>query len=112
MSFQNEIPEDEWVVGLEFWAREYLKGEGGCGRTPSPVFGRRMVLADTRQDSSSLVSLPALKRAYEILQLGVRRYVPLRPGEQQLRASGQRRYPSPRSLGDQYRGAFLGGRRI
>ncbi|WWD06489.1 DNA polymerase epsilon subunit B [Kwoniella europaea PYCC6329] len=45
---ENEIPEDEWVVGLEFWAREYLKGE----------------------DSSSLVSLPALKRAYESLKLG------------------------------------------
>jgi hypothetical protein len=25
---QNEIPQDEWVVGLEFWAKEYLKGEG------------------------------------------------------------------------------------
>ncbi len=25
---QNDIPEDEWAVGLEFWAREYLKGEG------------------------------------------------------------------------------------
>ncbi|KAK8843454.1 DNA polymerase epsilon subunit B [Kwoniella newhampshirensis] len=45
---ENEIPEDEWIVGLEFWAREYLKGE----------------------DSSSLVSLPALKKAYESLQLG------------------------------------------
>lgn len=28
LTMQNEIPEDEWVVGLEFWAREYLKGEG------------------------------------------------------------------------------------
>ncbi|ORY29159.1 putative DNA polymerase epsilon subunit B [Naematelia encephala] len=45
---ENDIPEDEWLVGLEFWAREYLKGE----------------------DSSSLVSLPALKRAYESLQVG------------------------------------------
>ncbi|WWD21020.1 DNA polymerase epsilon subunit B [Kwoniella shandongensis] len=45
---ENEIPDDEWIVGLEFWAREYLKGE----------------------DSSSLVSLPALKKAYESLQLG------------------------------------------
>jgi DNA polymerase epsilon subunit 2 len=39
MFLQNEIPEDEWVVGLEFWAREYLKGEGGCGRTPTPALG-------------------------------------------------------------------------
>ncbi|KGB76093.1 DNA polymerase epsilon subunit B [Cryptococcus deuterogattii 99/473] len=45
---ENEIPEDEWVVGLEFWAKEYLKAE----------------------DSSSLVSLQALKKAYENLQLG------------------------------------------
>ncbi|KAI9636514.1 DNA polymerase alpha/epsilon subunit B-domain-containing protein [Dioszegia hungarica] len=45
---ENEIPQAEWVSGLEFWAKEYLKGE----------------------ESSSLVNLPALKRAYEILQLG------------------------------------------
>ncbi|ORX38923.1 DNA polymerase alpha/epsilon subunit B-domain-containing protein [Kockovaella imperatae] len=45
---ENEIPEDEWNTGLEFWAKEYLKGE----------------------DSSSLVSLSALRRAYEVLQLG------------------------------------------
>lgn len=25
---QTEIPEDEWAVGLELWAAEYLKGEG------------------------------------------------------------------------------------
>jgi hypothetical protein len=25
---QNEITDDEWDTGLEFWAREYLKGEG------------------------------------------------------------------------------------
>jgi len=24
----NEIPDDEWDTGLEFWAKEYLKGEG------------------------------------------------------------------------------------
>ncbi|EIW66910.1 hypothetical protein TREMEDRAFT_45435 [Tremella mesenterica DSM 1558] len=46
---ENDVPEEEWSTGLELWAREYLKGE----------------------ESSSLVSLPALKKAYEILQLGV-----------------------------------------
>ncbi|BEI83060.1 hypothetical protein CcaverHIS002_0309280 [Cutaneotrichosporon cavernicola] len=45
---ENEIPEDEWALGLDFWAREYLKG----------------------QDAPSLVSLDGLKHAYEILQLG------------------------------------------
>nr|ODN92928.1 DNA polymerase epsilon subunit B [Cryptococcus depauperatus CBS 7855] len=45
---ENDIPEEEWIIGLELWAKEYLKAE----------------------DSSSLVSLPALKKAFENLQLG------------------------------------------
>ncbi|WOO83431.1 DNA polymerase epsilon subunit B [Vanrija pseudolonga] len=45
---ENEIAQDGWIDALEFWAREYLKGE----------------------DTTSIVSLPGLKRAYEILQLG------------------------------------------
>jgi DNA polymerase epsilon subunit 2 len=24
----GEVPEDEWLAGLELWAKEYLKGEG------------------------------------------------------------------------------------
>lgn len=41
---------EEWVTGLELWAREYLRGEDGRG----------------------LVDLEALKRAYESLQVKVR----------------------------------------
>ncbi|ODN74772.1 DNA polymerase epsilon subunit B [Cryptococcus amylolentus CBS 6039] len=44
----ENIEEEEWVNGLEHWAKEYLKAE----------------------DSSSLVSLPALKKAFENLQMG------------------------------------------
>lgn len=54
------MPQDEWSVGLDLWAREYLKGEGEL-RTPH---------AQLTPDPSSLVTLPGLKRAYEILQLG------------------------------------------
>lgn len=43
---------------MEFWAREYLKGEGWW----EPF---RLI-----PESSSLVSLDGLRRAYEILQLG------------------------------------------
>lgn len=44
-----EGQEEEWVTGLELWAREYLRGEDGRG----------------------LVDLDALKRAYESLQVKV-----------------------------------------
>ncbi|WVQ81649.1 DNA polymerase epsilon subunit B [Cryptococcus sp. DSM 104549] len=45
---ENEVEQEEWANGLEMWAREYLKGE----------------------ESSSLVSIPGLKRAFENLQVG------------------------------------------
>ncbi|KAL7421454.1 DNA-directed DNA polymerase epsilon, subunit B [Cryptotrichosporon argae] len=45
---ENEVPQEEWISALEYWAKEYLKSE----------------------ESSSLVSLSALKRAYETLQVG------------------------------------------
>lgn len=53
------------MVGLEFWAKEYLKAEGGFFAAGYSITCSRIL------DSSSLVSLKALKKAYENLQLGV-----------------------------------------
>ncbi|KAK4683976.1 DNA polymerase epsilon subunit 2, partial [Tremellales sp. Uapishka_1] len=62
---KNEIPQEEWITGLEFWAREYLKEEGEVENSMGSM--HRLILLPP--DASSLVSLPALKRAYEVLQL-------------------------------------------
>lgn len=37
---QTEIPEDEWAMGLELWAAEYLKGEGESHLANMPLTGR------------------------------------------------------------------------
>lgn len=61
------------MVGLEFWAKEYLKAEGTfvCCRI------QHYILTYFILDSSSLVSLQALKKAYENLQLGVSSILPV-----------------------------------
>lgn len=41
---QNEIPEDEWLAGLEFWAREYLKAEGTISCLPPSAEPFRFVI--------------------------------------------------------------------